>query len=33
MSGAYLAEIEKMHAEMMGYLRQHASEIVLAEAA
>jgi hypothetical protein len=33
MAGAYLAEIEKMHAEVMEYLRRHASEPVPAEAA
>jgi hypothetical protein len=33
MSGAYLAEIEKMHAEVMEYLRRHASEPAPAEAA
>jgi hypothetical protein len=33
MAGAYLAEIEKMHAEVMAYLRRHASESVPAEAA
>ena len=26
MAGAYLAEIEKMHAEAMEYLRRHSSE-------
>jgi hypothetical protein len=33
MSGSYLAEIEKMHAEIMEYLGKHASEIESAEAA
>ena len=33
MSGAYLAEIEKMHAEVLEYLSRHASETVTAEAA
>ncbi len=33
MAGAYLAEIEKMHAEVMAYLSRHASEPVPAEAA
>lgn len=33
MSGAYLAEIEKMHAEVMEYLSRHASEPAPAEAA
>lgn len=33
MAGGYLAEIEKMHAEVMEYLRRHASEPVPAEAA
>lgn len=33
MSGAYLAEIEKMHAEVMQYLSRHASEAAPAEAA
>ncbi len=32
MSGAYLAEIEKMHAEVMKYLTKHASETEPAEA-
>jgi hypothetical protein len=32
MAGAYLAEIEKMHAEMMEYLRPHTSEPAPAEA-
>jgi hypothetical protein len=33
MAGAYLVEIEKMHAEVMEYLRRHASEPVPVEAA
>jgi hypothetical protein len=33
MAGAYLAETEKMHAEVMEYLRRHASEPTPAEAA
>lgn len=33
MAGAYLAEIEKMHAEVMAYLHRHASEPVPGEAA
>ncbi len=33
MSGGYLAEIEKMHAEVMEYLRKQASETEPAEAA
>ncbi|MDQ3754381.1 MAG: hypothetical protein M3371_06580 [Acidobacteriota bacterium] len=33
MAGAYLAEIEKMHAEVMEYLKRHASEPMPAEAA
>lgn len=33
MAGGYLAEIEKMHAEVMEYLGRHASESVPAEAA
>src|SRR5713226_4677266 len=33
MAGAYLAEIEKMYAEVMEYLRHHASEPTPAEAA
>ena len=33
MSGSYLAEIEKMHAEVMEYLGKHASEDESAEAA
>jgi hypothetical protein len=33
MAGTYLAEIEKMHAAVMAYLRRHASEPVPAEAA
>ena len=33
MAGGYLAEIETMHAEVLAYLRQHASETALAEAA
>jgi hypothetical protein len=33
MAEGYLAEIEKMHAEVMEYLRRHASEPAPAEAA
>ena len=33
MASGYLAEIEKMHAEVMTYLSRHASEPVPAEAA
>jgi hypothetical protein len=33
MAGGYLAEIEKMHAEVMEYLRRHPSQIAPAEAA
>ena len=33
MAEGYLAEIEKMHAEVMEYLRRHPSQIVPAEAA
>ena len=33
MSGAYLAEIEKMHAEVMEYLSRHATKTAPAEAA
>lgn len=33
MAGAYLAEIEKMHTEVVAYLSRHASEPVPAEAA
>ena len=33
MASGYLAEIEKMHAEVMEYLRRHASEPAPAEAA
>ncbi len=33
MSGGYLAEIDKMHAEVMEYLSRHASESELAQAA
>ena len=33
MASGYLAEIEKMHAEVMAYLSRHASEPVPAEAA
>ncbi len=33
MAGAYLAEIEKMHAEVMEYLRRHSSESAPAIAA
>ena len=32
MAGAYLAEIELMHAEVMEYLSRHSSEPVQAEA-
>jgi hypothetical protein len=32
-TNGYLAEIEKMHAEVMEYLRRHASEAARAEAA
>jgi len=32
MSGSYLAEIEKMHAEVLEYLGKHASETESAEA-
>jgi hypothetical protein len=31
MASGYLAEIEKMHAEVMGYLSKHASETKSAE--
>jgi len=33
MASGYLAEIEKMHVEIMAYLSRHASEPVPAEAA
>jgi hypothetical protein len=33
MAGGYLAEIEKMHAEIMEYLSHHASEFEPAKAA
>jgi hypothetical protein len=33
MAGSYLAEIERMHAEFMEYLKRHASEPAPAEAA
>lgn len=33
MAGGYLAEIERMHAEIMEYLSRHASEPTPAEAA
>ena len=33
MAGAYLAETEKMHAEVMAYLSRHASEPEPVEAA
>ncbi len=33
MAGAYLAEIDKMHAEVMEYLRCHVSEFEPAKAA
>ncbi len=33
MSGAYLAEIERMHAEVIEYLSRHASETEPAEVA
>jgi hypothetical protein len=33
MSGGYLAEIERMHAEVLDYLKRHVSERVPAEAA
>ena len=33
MASGYLVEIEKMHAEVMEYLRRHASEPAPAEAA
>lgn len=32
-SNSYLAEIEKMNAEVMGYLKRHPSELAPAEAA
>jgi hypothetical protein len=32
-SGCYLAEIERMHAEVLTYLKRHASKPVPAEAA
>ncbi len=33
MASGYLAEIEKMHAEVMEYLRRHPSESAAAQAA
>ena len=33
MASGYLAEIDKMHTEVMAYLRRHASEPAPAEAA
>lgn len=33
MASRYLAEIEKMHAEVMEYLRRHASKLTFAGAA
>ena len=33
MSGGYLAEIDKMHTEVMDYLSRHASDAQLAKAA
>ncbi len=33
MSGGYLAEIEKMNAEVLAYLKRHPSELVSTEAA
>jgi len=33
MAEGYLAEIEKMHAEVIEYLRRHSSQIAPAEAA
>jgi hypothetical protein len=33
MASGYLAEIEKMHAEVMEYLRRHSSELAPAKAA
>lgn len=33
MAEGYLAEIEKMHAEVIEYLKRHASQIAPAEAA
>jgi hypothetical protein len=33
MAEGYLAEIEKMHAEVIEYLRRHPSQIAPAEAA
>ena len=33
MANSYLAEIEKMHAEVMEYLKSHASQPLPAEAA
>lgn len=33
MAEGYLAEIEKMHTEVIEYLKRHASEIIPAEAA
>ena len=32
-SNSYLAEIEKMHAEVMSYLKKHATELNSVEAA
>ncbi len=33
MAGGYLAEIDKMHAEVMDYLSRHAGELELTQAA
>ena len=33
MSGGYLAEIDKMHTEVIDYLSRHASDVQLAKAA
>jgi hypothetical protein len=33
MSGGYLAEIEKMNAEVLAYLKRHPSELASTEAA
>ncbi len=33
MAGSYLAEIDRMHAEIMAYLSRHASDPAPAEAA
>ncbi len=33
MSGAYLAEIEKMNAEVLAYLKRHPSELAATQAA